>query len=101
MSAKDGLPLGCKYCTEVESLDADGQELSVGDLITYYAGGLGRPLLTGRIASLWREDHPNVSHPMYFAELEDSARMWLHRDHPRLAESLEVEFGARSEGALW
>jgi hypothetical protein len=100
-----GLPLGGEYCTEVESIDAEGVELRVGDVITYRSGGVygveGKPLLTGRIASLWREDHPNVGHPMFFAEIVDGQRMWLNRDRPRLAEGLEAEFGARVEGALW
>lgn len=99
------LPLGGQFCTLL--VEHDG--LRVGDRITFYAGGAGRPRLTGAIRELNVEMHPNViirePEGSVFAEIDlvdgADARCWFTRDRPALAREIDGSVGAAPEGAMF
>lgn len=98
------LPLGGRYCTPLE----EHAGISVGDRITFLDGGQ-RSMLTGVVAELYLEMHPNVivhqPEGSVFAEvlLADGAdaRCWFKRDKPAPAREIDGTVGAAPEGAMF
>lgn len=104
MSDRSMLPLGGRYVTAIAQHDG----ISVGDRITFRDGGQ-RTLITGFVAELYVEMHPNViirePEGSVFAEvvlLDGShARCWFKRDRPAPAREIDGTVGAAPEGALF
>lgn len=89
-------------CRSVDRIDYGGQQVSVGDLISYDAHEWIRlesiiPRRESVVLELWHEDWWGDPAGLHYAELENGDRAWFHRDHV----GTPGELGAIPEAALF